>query len=181
LKHAKLPALLLAPLALAALADERAAPKEAEVNLTPGAVTTPEIVAGVLAADAAFFAAVFDTCGIETVRGFVTEDFEFFHDKYGLVFTSGPAFVKGIEEKCARQRDGVEFLSRRELVRDSVKVYALDNYGAIEIGVHRFYALSEGKPDRLTETGQFTHVWKQEGDGKWRLARVLSYDHRLAQ
>jgi hypothetical protein len=61
-----------------------------------------------------------------------------------------------------------------------MNVYPLNKYGAIQIGTHRFYAIQQGKPDRLTETGQFTHVWKEE-NGQWRLARVLSYDHQLAQ
>ena len=94
--------------------------------------------------------------------------------------TSGAQFVQAIVDKCKRQSDGTDFLSRRELVRESLKVYPINNYGAIEAGTHRFYALSQGKPDRLTETAQFTHVWK-EGNGQWRLARALSYDHQLAQ
>lgn len=49
---------------------------------------------------------------------------------------------------------------------------------ALETGTHRFYAIQKGKPDRLTETGQFTQVWKEE-NGQWRLA--LSYDHQLAE
>jgi hypothetical protein len=52
--------------------------------------------------------------------------------------------------------------------------------GAIESGTHRFYAMSNGKPNRLTEVAQFIHVWKEE-NGRWRLARVLSYDHVLAE
>jgi ketosteroid isomerase-like protein len=59
-------------------------------------------------------------------------------------------------------------------------VYPLNNYGAIQVGIHRFYAIAEGKKDQLTETGRFTQVWKKE-DGKWKLARVLSYDHKLAE
>jgi hypothetical protein len=50
-----------------------------------------------------------------------------------------------------------------------VKVYPINNYGAIETGTHRFYAVSKGKPNRLTEVAQFTHVWKEEtASGAWR-------------
>jgi hypothetical protein len=114
------------------------------------------------------------------VRRFVTEDFEMFHDKGGRVTTSGAQFVKVTEEKCQRQADGVDFLSTRRLIKETTQVYPLNNYGAIETGAHRFYAIQKGKPDRLTETAQFTHVWKEE-QGQWRLARVLSYDHQLAE
>jgi hypothetical protein len=45
------------------------------------------------------------------------------------------------------------------------------------MGEHRFYKLTPGKKDELTETAKFTHLWKKE-NGVWKLARVLSYDHR---
>lgn len=154
--------------------------KEAEVNLTPGAVARPGLLEDVLEADAALFKAFFDDCDPEAVRRLVTDDFEMFHDKGGRVITSGEQFVTVTKDKCQRQRDGIDFLSTRELVPESVKVFPLNNYGVIETGVHRFYAVSKGKPDRLTEVAQFTHVWKEE-NGQLRLARVLSYDHVLAK
>jgi ketosteroid isomerase-like protein len=154
--------------------------KEAEVNLTPGAKPRPGLYDEILNADAEFFKAFFDTCDIETVRRHVTDDFEMFHDKGGLVSTSGAQLVKEAQEKCRRQQEGTDFLSTRKLVPETVKVYPINNYGAIETGTHRFYAIQKGKPDRLTETAQFTHVWKEE-NGQWRLARVLSYDHQLAE
>ncbi len=158
----------------------RAAPaKEAEVNLTPGAVARPGLADEIRAADAAFFKAFFDDCDVEAVRGMVTDDFEMFHDKGGRVTTSGAGVVQDTIDKCKRQAEGADFLSTRKLVPESLKVYALNNYGAIETGVHRFYAVKAGQPDRLTETGQFTIVWK-EVDGRWKLARALSYDHVLA-
>jgi ketosteroid isomerase-like protein len=161
-------------------APERPAPvKEAEVNLTPGAVARPGLTDEIRAADAAFFKAFFDDCDVETVRGMVTDDFEMFHDKDGRVTTSGAAVVQDTIDKCKRQAEGADFLSTRKLVPESLKVYPVNHYGAIETGVHRFYAVKAGQPDRLTETGQFTIVWKEE-DGRWKLARALSYDHVLA-
>ena len=154
--------------------------KEAEVHLTPGAVARPGLLEDVLKADAALFKAFFDDCDPEAVRRLVTDDFEMFHDKGGRAITSGEQFVTITKEKCQRQRDGIDFLSTRELVRESVKVFPINNYGAIETGTHRFYALSKGKPNRLTEVAQFTHVWKED-NGQWRLARALSYDHALAE
>jgi hypothetical protein len=160
---------------------QRPEPKrDAEVNLTPGAKARPGLYEEILAADAEFFKAFFDTCDIETVRRYVTDDFEMFHDKGGRVSTSGADFVKSAQDKCKRQEEGVDFLSARKLVPGTMKVYPLNNYGAVQTGTHRFYAIQKGKPDRLTETAQFTQVWKEE-NGHWRLARVLSYDHQLAQ
>jgi len=172
--------ILASTLGLAAESQPPRPEKEAEVHLTPGATARPGLLEDVLKADAAFFKAFFDDCDVDVVRGYVTDDFEMFHDKGGRVITSGEQFVTITKEKCQRQRDGIDFLSTRELVRESVKVYPINNYGAIETGTHRFYAVSKNKPNRLTETAQFAHVWKEE-DGHWRLARVLSYDHMLAQ
>ena len=59
-------------------------------------------------------------------------------------------------------------------------VHVLNKYGAMQMGTHRFYALVAGQPDRLTETGKFIDVWKNEG-GAWKLSRVISYDHVLAE
>ncbi len=153
---------------------------DAPINLTPGAKARAGLYEEILAADAEFFKAFFDTCDVATVRRFVTDDFEMFHDKGGRVTTSGAEFVKTTEDKCQRQADGVDFLSTRKLIQETMKVYPIDNYGAIQTGAHRFYAVRKGKPDRLTETAQFTQVWKEE-NGQWRLARVLSYDHQLAE
>jgi len=162
----------------AALEGPRAA-LEAPVNLTPGAVARPGLADEIRAADAAFFKAFFDTCDVAAVRAALTDDFEMFHDKGGRVATSGAAFVKDTEAKCRRQAEGSDFLSTRRLLPETMKVYAINNYGAISTGTHEFFAVKAGEPDRLTETGQFTIVWKEE-DGRWKLARALSFDHVLA-
>jgi hypothetical protein len=35
-----------------------------------------------------------------------------------------------------------------------------------------------GGSEKLVKVSQFTSVWKKDATG-WRLARVLSYDHKL--
>ena len=172
---------ILAGVTLVCFAAEPQRPepkREAEVNLTPGAKARPGLYEEILAADAEFFKAFFDTCDIETVRRSVTDDFEMFHDKGGRVVTSGAGFIKDAQDKCKRQEEGVDFLSTRKLVTETMKVYPLNNYGAVEVGVHRFYQLLPGKPEKLVEVSQFTHVWKKEESG-WKLSRVISFDHRL--
>src|SRR5512138_2677231 len=97
--------------------------REAEVHLTPGAKARPGLKEEILKADAEFFKAFFDTCDIETVRRYVTDDFEMFHDKGGRVSTSGADFVKSAQDKCKRQEEGVDFLSARRLIPETVMVY----------------------------------------------------------
>ncbi len=62
----------------------------------------------------------------------------------------------------------------------SLEVWPIDKYGALETGMHRFYARLPGKPEELTETGNFMILWKRVGND-WRMAESISYGHQLAQ
>ena len=150
---------------------------EAPIHLTPGAVTTPELVATLAEHDHALFDAVFG-CDIDALRPMIADDFEFLHDKFGKVADSGAKFVANVAAGCERQKAGTDFHSRRELVPGTLQTFALDHYGAVQLGTHRFFALRHGQPDLLTETSEFVDVWKLE-NGAWKLSRVISYGHEL--
>lgn len=124
--------------------------------------------------DSELFDTIFNKCNVERLTELITEDFEFYHDKSGQVAKSGKEFVDSIRNLCERQRTGLDYRARRVLERNSLAVYPLNNYGAVQMGVHRFYPLIKGKSN---EIAKFTHLWKKE-NGEWRLARVLSYDHK---
>jgi hypothetical protein len=143
-----------------------------------GPKPTQELYNEIAAKDRILFASVFDTCDTATLATLVTDDFEMYHDKGGLTATSGAQFVSAVAGVCARQTTGEDYRARRELVPGSMKVYPLDNYGAIQVGEHRFYQLLPGKPEKLVEIALFTHVWKKDARG-WKLSRVMSYDHKL--
>ena len=164
--------------ASAAAAAPPGTPPQAPINLTPGAVATPEMVAALAEKDRALFDAVFG-CKLDALAPLIADDFEFLHDKHGLTATSGAQFLASIRTMCEGQAAGTNFRARRELVPGTLTTHALDKYGAMQMGTHRFYALREGEPDLLTETGRFIDVWKLE-DGDWKLSRVISYDHVLA-
>ena len=136
-----------------------------------------ELIAIISAKDRQLFDAVFETCDIKALAALVAEDFEFYHDKSGLAANSGSEFVKSVGEMCERQKLGTDYRARRELDSSSVKVYPLNNYGAIHMGLHRFYKKLEGGKEQLVEVSLFTNIWKHE-NGAWKLTRVLSYDHR---
>lgn len=173
------PMLLLLPFATALAAPANPDPPQAPIRLTPGAVATPEMVEALEAKDRELFGAVFG-CKPDLLVPMVVDDFEFLHDKHGMTATSGAQFIASIRDMCEGQKTGRNFRARRELVPGSMTTHALDKYGAMQMGTHRFYALQPGKPDQLTETGRFIDVWKLD-DGAWKLARVISYDHVLAQ
>jgi hypothetical protein len=63
-------------------------------------------------------------------------------------------------------------ISTRHLVPDSLHVHPVPDYGAIQLGAHRFCHDENGKED--CGIFQFIHVWQKLG-GRWRTTRVLSY------
>ena len=114
--------------------------------------------------DRALFEAAFITCDAEKFRAIFTEDAEFYHDRTGASYGNDVRSLKS----CPRD-NGVT----RTLVPGSLEVYPMQGYGAIQIGRHTF--ARAGEPG--SEVAQFVHLWKREGD-TWKLARVLSFDHR---
>lgn len=114
--------------------------------------------------DSALFHAAFVACDTQAFRALFTDDVEFYHDVAGASFGEQARKLSS----CPRDQ-GV----RRVLVPGSLQVYPMKGYGAIQTGVHRFV-----RP--MSEPGtiaRFVHLWRHES-GVWRLARVLSYDHR---
>lgn len=175
----RMPVLMLLML-LSFVPGVSAADEVAEVRLTPGAApASPELVALLAEKDRQLFDAVFG-CKLDLLATLVADDFEFIHDKWGQTADSGASFLDAMRENCKGQETGQNFRARRELVEGSMTVHVLNNFGAMQMGEHRFYALQPGQPDRLTEDGKFIDVWRQV-DGEWKLARVISYDHRLAE
>jgi hypothetical protein len=166
-------AALLAPIAHAAPVVKGAP----QYHLTPGAAQTPEMTAAIAKADADLFDAAFMQCDAAKVAAMTTEDFRFVHDKDGE--NTRARFVDNLKGHCARVKTGEDFPARRELVPGSLEVWPIDKYGALELGVHRFYARLPGKPEQLTETGNFMILWKQVG-GRWLMSESISYGHKLA-
>src|SRR5262245_52490714 len=94
------------PEASSAQAEQRGGPRA-------GPVATQALYDEILAADGALFAAAFDTCDTARLASIVTDDFEMFHDKGGLIATSGKQFVENFEGTCARQKTGEDYRARR--------------------------------------------------------------------
>jgi ketosteroid isomerase-like protein len=158
----------LFPLLLGALMSQAAA--------SGGADEAAALRAEVEAADKAFFAAVFDSCDLKTIEAMTTDDFEFFHDKWGQIAKSKQEFVTLIQGGCERQRQGTDFKARRELSASSLVVYPMKSFGALEIGEHSFFKVGSDGSLTPTEYAKFTQLWRRE-EGKLKLARVLSYAH----
>jgi hypothetical protein len=118
----------------------------------------------IAAQDAGIFDA-YNKCELDKFGGYMAKDVEFYHDQTGLM-VGRDAVVKATKENiCGKVT--------RQLVAGSLEVYPLKNYGALEIGVHRFYHTGSTAPQG---EGKFIHLWQQK-DGVWTLMRVISYDH----
>jgi len=119
------------------------------------------------AMDRELFEAAFVNCDREKFRSLFTEDAEFYHDRDGAMTGRQATELRG----CPRD-DGV----RRVLVEGSLEAYPIRDFGAVQIGRHTFTRDGE----EGTEVAQFVHLWRYS-DGQWRLARILSFDHRPLQ
>lgn len=118
--------------------------------------------------DSLLFDAVFVTCNADKANALLSEGVEFYHDRTGL--ESGQQVrdtFKRLTASCPGGR-GI----RREIVAGSLRVYPMQGYGAIQMGLHRF--IERGAPTHTV--ARFVHLWQQK-DSQWKITRVLSFDH----
>jgi ketosteroid isomerase-like protein len=115
----------------------------------------------------------FNTCDLARVETFFAEDLEFYHEKGGLTRTRKSVIEVMKNNLCGENSNKV----RRELIKGSLEVYPINDYGAVQTGEHRFYLTQKGQKEKLDGIGKFVHVW-QKKDGEWRIARVVSYGFR---
>lgn len=140
-----------------------------EAQPKPSPAESDKLFQTVSALDTALFDA-FNRCDLEKLGTIVTDDLEFYHDQDGLS-RGKKVFLEAIRKNiCGKVR--------RDLVAGSLQVYPLKNYGAIEMGSHRF--CDTRKLERCGEKdsgiARFFMLWQQQ-EGGWKLTRVISYDH----
>lgn len=94
------------------------------------------------------------------------KDVEFYHDTGGATFSRKAMLANTEKNACGKYR--------RVLIDNSLRVYPIKDFGAIETGRHRFCS-QDGR--QCEGQAEFTIVW-QKDDADWRITRVLSYGHR---
>ena len=135
--------------------------------ISKGQNTSDSLYKTVALLDSVLFNA-FNDRNIETFKSMFTEDLEFYHDKGGLTgYDHTISFMKDV----ANNNNGL----RRDLVKGSLEVYPIPDYGAMEIGSHTFCHQENGKDD--CGTFKFVHIWQYKS-GTWKISRVVSYGHR---
>lgn len=123
----------------------------------------------VKALDAALFDS-YNRCDLEKFRSFFVDDVEFYHDQGGVTLGAA-ALTESVKKNICGN-------TTRELVPNSLHVYYMKGYGALEVGVHRFHHPGHEATEGVGE-GQFIHLWQYK-DGAWKITRVISYDHHSA-
>jgi len=112
--------------------------------------------------DSVFFHA-YNSCDLETQAKFYSDSIEFFHDQGGFI-NSKKAILDGTKKNiCGKVT--------RELVANSIEVYPIKNYGAIEMGQHKFHNSAE--KDAVPHASKFIIIWQNKND-RWIIAKVVS-------
>ncbi|GGF29702.1 hypothetical protein GCM10011518_43710 [Flavobacterium limi] len=133
--------------------------------ITKNYVPDPQLYKTIVSLDSIFFD-LYNSCdkNLEKYGDFYSEDIEFYHDKGGLM-TSKKDIIEGTKNNiCGKVT--------RELVKGSIEVYPIKNYGAIEIGLHKFHNNAEAA-NTESKTGRFMIFWKKE-KSNWKICRVVS-------
>jgi len=112
--------------------------------------------------DSNFFAA-YNVCDLNKQSAIYSDSIEFYHDLGGLM-TSKQAILDGTKRNiCGKVT--------RELIKGSIEVYPIKDYGAVEMGWHQFHNNQE-KNDK-PHPSKFTILWKHTSSG-WKITRVIS-------
>jgi ketosteroid isomerase-like protein len=108
----------------------------------------------------------YNHCDLTTLGAMVSDDLEFYHDQTGLEVGKAP-FLAAIKQNICGKVE-------RTLLPDTLEVYPLKGFGAVELGIHRFH--HPGRPEDGMGDAKFVTLW-QNKDGAWKVTRVISYEH----
>ena len=121
-----------------------------------------ELFAKIRSLDAAYFEA-YNTCDLETQARLLDDSLEFYHDRGGLS-TSKTDILEALRKNiCGKVT--------RSLVEGSMEVHEIKGFGAVELGLHRFFNREE--PDAESHPSRFVTIWKQDGEN-WTMYRIIS-------
>jgi hypothetical protein len=121
-----------------------------------------ELYQTIVKMDSVFFDA-YNTCDLKKQAAIYADDIEFYHDKGGLS-TSKTDIIAATEKNiCGKVT--------RTLIKGSVEVYPIKDFGAIEIGYHKFFNNQE--PDEPAHPSKFIIFWNHLNN-EWKITKVVS-------
>lgn len=124
-----------------------------------------ELFATILKLDSTWFS--YFNKDLVAFGSFIDSSLEFYHDKTGLTFYADNIAAFN------RIKTNVPDL-KREVLPETMEVYPIPGYGAVQIAQHRFCHMENGKMD--CGVFKFIHTWKKTADG-WKVTRIISVDH----
>jgi len=129
-------------------------------------ITEKELFNKVTNLDSSLFGA-YNSKNLDLMKTYFTRDLEWYQDNGGLI-----DYEKVFSNfKSIFNRD---YDLKRNLIKESLEVYPIEGYGAIEIGKHQFKHIENGKLE--IGTFKFLMIWKND-NGNWKISTVISYDH----
>lgn len=119
----------------------------------------------IVSLDSIFFG-YYNSCNmnLDKYAAFYSDSLEFYHDKSGLDTSKQNVVNRTRENICGKVT--------RELVPGSIEVYPIKDYGAVEMGLHRFHNHTE-KEVTPPHASKFVLLW-QHGIKGWKITRVIS-------
>lgn len=112
--------------------------------------------------DSVYFNA-YNTCDMDKQAAIYADSIEFYHDGSGLE-TSKKALLAAIKENiCGKVT--------RVLVKGSIEVYQIPDFGAVEIGLHRF--INHAENNHISRPDKFIIIWRHNNH-QWQITRVIS-------
>jgi hypothetical protein len=116
--------------------------------------------------DSLLFAA-FNSGNFELFKRFFSGELQIYQDNIG---------VRNYDESVAAF-EGLftgNYKLTRTLLKETLEVYPIKNFGAIETGQHTFCHPENGKPD--CGTYKFVHIWTNQ-KGTWKIVKIITYNH----
>jgi hypothetical protein len=137
---------------------------QAKPDASPAAKPPDDLTATINALDTALFDA-FNNCDSAKFGSFLADDLEFYSDQGGLAIGKQAMIDQLKNFACGNLR--------RELAAGTLEVHPLQGFGAVEIGVHRFYRPT--RPGETLQDARFIQIWQLK-DGAWKITRIISLD-----
>lgn len=135
---------------------------KAQVEIPPYKPSSLELYAEIVRMDS-IWEDSYNHCKMEVQEQIISENLEFYHDLTGLL-TSKTQLIAALKNNiCGKVT--------RELLKGSIEVYPIKDYGAVEMGYHRFHNIND--TDQNSHFARFVHIWKKE-NGAWKITRVIS-------
>lgn len=105
----------------------------------------------------------YNSCDMDTQTALYSEDLEFFHDEGGLSTSKEKVLIAIKNNICNK--------TTRTLIKGSIEVYPIKDYGAVEIGYHTFN--DKKTPEIKSRASRFIVIWKKTEEN-WTVTKVIS-------